>query len=303
MGFSISTKLISVGSVLIYIFLFLFSFGIRKNIKNTVIHIVSFILIALFISLPWLIFSYLNTGNPIYPIFSGYSLSPVTHLFSPINFLKESWILFTRAGDPLSPIYIIILPVIIVLVKRLKKNEKLFALYSFLGLIVWYITPRTGGGRFILPYLPVASIFMVMLVSKFPSWLKKYSITLIILISLISIGYRAFANKRYLPVILGKQTKGDFLIKNLNFKFGDFYDIDGYFAKTIKPTDRVLIYGIHNLYYADFPFIHESYLKKGDRFNYILLGNAPELGGLPRKYSNWRLIYQNDKLGIKFYAD
>jgi len=84
----------------------------------------------------------------------------------------------------------------------------------------------------------------------------------------------------------------------LNFKFGDFYDIDGYFAKKIKPTDMVLIYGIHNLYYVNFPFIHESYLKKGDWFNYILIGE----GMIPKRYSNWQLIYQNDISRVKLYA-
>lgn len=302
MGFAISTKLISAGSLLIYIFLFIFNFGMRKNLKKTVIYIASFLMIALFTPLPWFIFSYLHTGNPIYPIFSGYPLSSMSHFLSPFNFLKESLILLTRAADPLSPIYIIFLPLIVLFARRLKKHKWLFVLYSILGLFVWYITPRTGGGRFILPYLPVWSILIIMVLAKLPSALKKYAVALIILIPVISIGYRGLANRKFVPVVLGKQTKADFLTKNLNFKFGNFYDIDGYFAKTIKPTDRVLIYNIHNLYYVNFPFIHESYLKKGDWFNYILLGNAPPIGGLLREYSNWRLIYQNDINRIKLYA-
>ncbi len=288
MGFAISIKLIAVGSLLIYIPLFL------KKPK----YLFSFLFISLLIPFPWFIFSYLNTGNPVYPVFSGYPLSPNSYLLSLINFIREVWILLTRAADPISPIYVIFLPVVILFISRLKKQEKLFALYSFLGLLVWYITPRTGGGRFILPYLPVWSILIVIVLSKLPPVLKKYSVALIILIALISIGYRSIANKKFIPVVLGKQTKADFLTMNLNFNFGDFYDVDGFFAKTIKPTDRVLIYGIHNLYYVNFPFIHESFAKPEDWFNYILVGE----GELPQQYSNWRLIYQNNTNHVKLYA-
>jgi len=299
MGLTISTKLISVGSFIIYVPLFLWFFGIRKNLRQTLRYLIIFIIISLLIPLPWFIFSYIHTGNPVYPIFSGYPLdkNPL-HLLNPANFVNESWSLLTQSQDPLSPIYLIFFPFVLLCIKQLKKYEKIYALYSFLGLVVWYLTPRTGGGRFILPYLPVASILIAIVLTKLPQWIKKYSMILIIFTTLISIGYRGFANKRYVPVILGKQTKTDFLAKNLNFKFGDFYDVDGYFTKTIKPTDKVLIYGIHNLYYVNFPFVHESYLKTGDPFNYILVGD----GNLPEKYSNWRLIYQNNNTGVKLYT-
>lgn len=299
MGLTISTKLLSVGSFIIYIPLFIFIFGIRKNLKKIFMNIAIFIIISLLIPIPWFIFSYVYTGNPVYPIFSGLSFDyHLLSLLNPFNFLQEAWTVLTHAADPISSIYIIFLPLIILYIKKLKKHEKIFAIYSFLGLLVWYATPQTGGGRFILPYLPVASILTVMILAKLTGRLKKYAIFLIIFIVLISIGYRGLANKKYIPVILGIESESDFLTKNLNFNFGDFYDIDGYFARTIKATDRVLIYGIHNLYYVDFPFIHESFLKKGDWFNYILVGE----GKLPQKYSNWKLIYQNNTNNVKLYA-
>ena len=289
MGLTISTKLIAVGSFLIYIPLL-----IKKPRQ-----LISFLLISLLIPLPWFVFSFLHTGNPIYPLFSGYPLeNNVLHLLNPFNFIEELWGLLIHSQDPLSPIYLIFVPLICLYLGKFKKQEKLFAYYSLFGLLIWYFTPRTGGGRFILPYLPVGSILVLMTIEKLSNSIKKYSFVLIVFIALVLIGYRSFANKKYIPVILGNQTKSDFLAKNLNFKFGDFYDIDGYFAKKIKPTDMVLIYGIHNLYYVNFPFIHESYLKKGDWFNYILIGE----GMIPKRYSNWQLIYQNDISRVKLYA-
>ncbi|MBI3366402.1 hypothetical protein HY041_02115, partial [Candidatus Roizmanbacteria bacterium] len=293
------TKFIATASLLIYIPLIVSVSGIRTNLKRTIMYCITFIVIAFVVSFPWFLYSFVHTGNPVYPIFSGYPLdkNPL-HLVSLINFISEGWNILTRSQDPINPIYIIFFPLIILYLKELKKYEKIFALYSVLGFIVWYITPRTGGGRFILPYLPIVSILVIMVLSKMSLRLKKYSIVLIILISLISIGYRAFANRRYIPVIVGRQTKANFLSKNLNFKFGDFYDTDGYFARTLKPTDQVLIFGIHNLYYVNFPFIHESYLDKNDWFNYILVGDEK----MPQKYSNWKLIYQNSITGIKLFA-
>jgi len=121
---------------------------------------------------------------------------------------------------------------------------------------------------------------------------------MVIIVSFFSIGYRGLANAKYLPVILGFESKAEFLEKHLNFSFGDFYDIDGYFANNIKPTDKVLLYGFHNLYYVDFPFIDSSWVKKGDIFNYIAVQNAI----LPQRFSAWSLIYKNRKTGVSLYS-
>lgn len=51
--------------------------------------------------------------------------------------------------------------------------------------------------------------------------------------SFISVPYRFIANIRFIPVILGLESKNNFLKNNLNFNFGDFYDIDGYLDKKL----------------------------------------------------------------------
>ncbi len=297
-GLAISTKLIALGSIGIYLVMLLLVF--RKNMRQAIGYCLRFGIISILVSLPWFIFSYVHTGNPVYPIFSGLSLGyqPLT-LLNPLNFINDSWTILTHAADPISPIYIILLPVILVLWRRFNNRERLIGLYCLLGFLAWYATPQTGGGRFILAYLPAFSVLTAIAVSKLKdNRFRTLYICIIIAIALSSIGYRALTNKRYVPYILGKQTKADFLAKNLNFEFGDFFDIDGFFASHIKPTDRVLIYGIHNLYYVDFPFIHESYLKKGDYFDYILTGYNTKL---PQRYSNWIKIYQNITTHITLY--
>ena len=84
--------------------------------------------------------------------------------------------------------------------------------------------------------------------------------------------------------------------KHLNFSFGDFYDSNNYFKNNIKPNDKVLLYGFHNLYYVDFPFIDSSFAKNSDKFNYIAVQNSK----LPKEFSNWKQIYYNEvtKVGV-----
>jgi len=299
-GLAITTKILAIGSLAIFVTLIILKGGRKVRIVRDV---GVYIFLSLLIPLPWFIFSYLHTGNPVYPFFSElYKVVPEP--FSFIGFFKEGWMLFTHASDPLSLVYILFLPLVVWLVLRKEKGKsmsvlKIIGLYCLLAVVVWYFTPRTGGGRFILAYLPAFSLLCVAVVHEF--WNKRIFsnllVGIIILASLFSISYRFVANTKYLPVILGQQTKQAFLTKYLNFSYGDFYDTDSYFQKHIKQSDTVLLYGFHNLYYVDFPFIDASWLHKGDIFTYIATQNT----ALPQQFNNWKLVYTNQRTMVKLY--
>ncbi len=295
-GLAISTKLIALGTIPIFITLLLiFDKNWKKAIGNSLI----FVAVSILVSFPWFVFAFINTGNPFFPVFSNmYPVGLSWDLLNPINILRDLFNLFLRNDDPISPIYIIFLPLLILIYKRLNKQVRVVVLYSLLSLAVWYFTPRTGGGRFILPYLPAFSILAASVMANINiSWFKKYLVGLIIVVFITTIAYRLLANIKFVPVILGLQTKQEFLTKNLNFDFGDFYDTDGFFAKNIK-EGKVLLYGFHNLYYANFPFIHETYVKKGDRFNYI----ATQKNELPLRFKHWTKVYENRLTNVKVYS-
>lgn len=324
-GLAITTKLLAAGSLLIFtalIFYILLDYRVRGNDKekeadNTTfkartisIYLFIYWIIALIIPLPWFIFSYINTGNFVYPFFSEiYKIE--SEGLSILGFFRDFWILFMRSADPISPVYMIFLPLIIWFFwcKRLRsslisKFLNVVGIYSFISIVVWYFTPRTGGGRFILPYLPAFSIvcaatlnFLIGNKKKYGEQISKLLIILIIFVSFISIAYRFAANSKYIFVLSGRETKQMFLANHLNFAFGDFYDIDGYFKKNIKKEDKVLLIRFHNLYYVDFPFIDSSWLKAGDKFNLIATQNTV----LSKKYEDLKLIYVNDKTMVKLY--
>ncbi len=301
LGLAITAKIIALESVFIFILLFFYIHLLKKEkIKHLFNNISIFCLFSLLIPLPWFTFAFINTGNPFYPFFSK-SIDIGTSFSFPnfSNIINDLLNLFIYSNDPMSPIYLIILPLLIIFFTKAKREFKIIYIYSLLGLLLWYLTPRIGGGRFILPYLPAFSILAVYAVSLLKnSKIKNFLLIVIIFISFTTIGYRALANKKYVPVILEKETKAEFLTKNLNFAFGDFYDTDNYFKNNIKPTDKVLLFGFHNLFYVDFPFIDSSWVKKGDKFNYIGVQNSD----LPKKFNNWQQIYYNPITKVKLYS-
>jgi 4-amino-4-deoxy-L-arabinose transferase-like glycosyltransferase len=302
-GFEITTKLLGISSLIIMTFLSLLialaSFP-SCHWKKICSSLFLYWLIAITIPSPWIIFSFINTGNPVYPFFTQiYSVT--TNPINPFHFFVDSWHLFTRADDPVSPIYIILFPLLILSFFSFRKEVKVIVLYCFLSLLLWYLTPQTGGGRFILPSLPAFSLIAGALYDhmqqKKQQYLSHMLLITIIFIAFISIGYRGIANWKYIPVIFGRESTHDFLSHNLNYSFGDFFDTDNFFAHKIKKTDTVLLYGFHNLYYVNFSFVDSSWVQKGDAFTYIAVQNST----LPQRFHHWKLIYHNPQTLVQLY--
>lgn len=302
LGFAISSKLIALTSLIIFLSLFMYKkFQSREKSTKLLINFSIFVFFALLISLPWFMLSYVNTGNIFYPYFTNIPVDSGKTFILP-NFsvlFSDLFTLFLRLNDPITPIYLITIPLIIVNFKKYSASIKYVVYYLLLGLIIWYFVLEDRGGRFVLPYLPAFSILAAVSISLIKNNLfKYYLILLIIIVSLSSIGYRFLANYKYIPVILNIESKDNFLSNNLNFSFGDFYDTDSYFKNNIKKKDKVLLYGFHNLYYVNFPYIDSSQVRKGDRFNYIAVKNSV----LPARFLDWKEIYYNKQTKVKLYS-
>ncbi len=309
-GLAIATKLLAVTSL--FIFVLLIGIGIYKHKKNVKILLYSegiFIFSVLLIPMPWLLFSYINTNNPVYPIFSNlfhgiHAKIFDLNLLNPLQFVHTFWHVFTQANDPISPLYLILLPLIILFFPKFSAVHKIFYIYSLIAFLFWYATSQVEGPRLLIPYLPAFSMLCAFVIYELLSNKKIYSkyfsvtvISVVIFVSVISIVYRGIANSKYIPVLTGQQSKQEFLTNELNFDFGDFYDTDNYFAKNISPDDTVLLFGFHNLYYINFSYIDASWVKKGDEYNYVALQNTT----LPKRFKDWQLVYTNNKTLVKLY--
>lgn len=216
-----------------------------------------------------------------------------------LDFPKDVFNFFLRLNDPISPIYLITFPLVIVYFKKFTPKANLLLIYSFLALAIWYLAEQVRGGRFILPYLPVFSVLSVYTIDKLRSkHMRMFIISAVIIVSIISIGYRAIANAKFVPVILGYETKNQFLVNHLNFSFGDFADIDNYFKNHLDRNDTVLLYGFSKFFYVDFNFVDSTWIKKGDKFKYIATQNTV----LPTRFSDWKQIYYNKITGVRLYT-
>jgi hypothetical protein len=226
-------------------------------------------------ALPFWIINWRATGNPFYPF--GTNLAPVHEWF-----YSGFWFWLSR------PLRLFFDPAFrvgpIILILAILSGFKLLRFYTFMLFLIWFIGPGTDTGRFALPLLAVLSISAASTKSRLAG-------VLILIHALIGIFGRSYANAKYLPVVLGRQSESQFLTRHLNFDFGDFYDTDGWFAANIKSTDKVLIYNLHNLYYVNFPYDHESWAKPGTYYTHIL-SHQPK--SLP-------LIYTNPTTGVKVY--
>lgn len=289
MGFAASTKTLALGSIPI---LAIISFLHSKRIITPFI----IIIIPLLIAFPWFLSAYNNTGFPFYPIGAGVldnTHSPNLDFWNLPKLFHDYVGLFLFPTDLISPIYLFFIPFLFFLSgSRPKKTFNLFITYFVLAFLLWYFIPHTGGGRFILPYLPVVSVLIGLTVFWQKYRLLKIFLTSLILASiLVNVFYRTAAISRNLPYLLGRETKEEFLCKRLDFKTSVFVDCDGFFKKTIKPTDLVLVKNLHNLYYINFPFVHETWFN-GEKYNYVLSG---------KPLANLKLIYENPTTSLYLY--
>ena len=237
-------------------------------------------------ALPFWLINFKSTGNPFYPF--GTPLAPIGEWFYQgfLFWLSRPLRLFFDPTFRVGPIILILAAI---------SRFKPFRFYILAFFLIWFLGPGTDTGRFALPLLALMSISAANSLAIKP----RLATALILIHAFIGITGRAYANAKYLPVILGRQTKTEFLTQHLNLNFGDFYDIDGWFAQNLKSTDKVLIYGLHNLYYVNFPFDHESWAKAGTFYTHILVGPGTQL---PLLYSDKsKLVYTNSTTQVKLY--
>ena len=286
-GLVMATKILALGTLGAFgILIFLLK---EEGIVGIVGRAGKFIGLALLIVSPWFLFSFGCTGS------SGPSLLPnIVDLLK--NFITAPFFLWQatlKPDDIISPIYLIFLPLVLIFIWKQSAPIKITALYFLLAI---FLAP-TQSNRYLLPYLPALTLVTFSILEKQKDKLVLF-VSLVIFTAGLNMGSRMLAARKFVPYLLGKETKTEFLNRNLNFSYGDFYDVDGWFKNNIQKDDLVLVYGIHNLYYLDFPYVHESWAKPGTSFTHILVGNNEKL---PAKFGNKILLYQNSQTKVKVY--
>lgn len=296
-GLAISTKTLALGSYLPLL-------AVMYLLKSTQKNIASFFIVSLIIGLPWFLSAFIGTGYPFYPIGAGIldtnHALPISQPNAFINIFTDLWKVFIYPEDVISPIFVLLVPFIFVIFTKMTREIRILTVYMLLSYVVWWMIPRTGGGRFILPYLPVWAIVCASTISlQKDNLIRNLLLAVVILVAVFNLGYRVFALKKSLPFLTGKQTATEYLCTHLDFSISTFVDCDGFLARNIIPSDRLLVIGVHNLFYLDVPYIHETWYK-GEEFNKILTQNSD----IPDKFKSnkWHLVYSNMLTRVKLYS-
>ena len=295
LGFAICAKVLAIGTIPIFI-LFIF-FVKRISLQRKVKQATLFLFVSMLVPLPWFLISIFYTKNPIYPLFSGLELRNFSvDLLSPITFIKTFLGMFLYSPDPISPIYIIILPIAVMGVAMLFKKHRFLVIYSIYTYVLWYTTSQSGGARFLTAYLPAYSLLAILvLLAQKNKTIMRIAVLSVILIAMTNLLYRVAANAKYIPVILGIQSKQSFLMNNLNFGFGDFYDENGD-IRQIVGNEKVLLWNVHNIYYVDFNYNLEKPMNFKE-ISYILVQNT----NLPQELATAKVVYKNTKTHARLY--
>lgn len=244
--------------------------------------------------LPFAVLNKLKFNNFFYPFMENFGLES-EYLFNGFWYwLSRPLRLFFDPSFRLGPIILLLFILSLVAIKP----KPVYLKVLILSFLIWFLGPGTDFGRFALFFLALLSINASRIFDQ-----KKLSLIPVLLLLLHSLGgivTRAWANQKYVPYLLGHQTKTEFLTQNLKFHFGDFYDTDGWFKNNLKPTDKVVVYGLHNLYYLDFPYDHQSWAKETTDYTHILMGNNQPL---PQKFGQLPLVYLNATTQVKLYLN
>lgn len=284
-GLAISTKSLALGSLAVIGLIGIYISGWKRTML--------IVIVAGLVSLPWFLSAYLTTGYPFYPIGAGILDSTNSLNIQPLNILADFWKINLNSSDPFGPVFLITFPLFLANFGKVWAKAKVVVLYSALAYLVWFVTPRTGGGRFILAYLPAWSVLAALIIfSVRQKYVRFFLITLVVVLGLVNVGYRFAAEIKVFPFLFGRETKEAYLCRNLDFHTGVFVDCDGWMRKNLKKTDLVYVQGVHNLFYLDFPFIDESWYRD-EQYNYLLTNQTPG--------DSWQEIHNNRVTGYRVY--
>lgn len=290
-GFALATKLNGITvffiMLLIYLFLRIYDVKIRKNIIRDLL---IFSVLSILVASPWYIKNLFYTGNPVWPAFDAvfhgkymnYELqAKISEHFdvgvekNVLNFLLCPWWvvikgkLFGTDRIGFSPLFLVVLPFFVFVLKKIDKKQLIIALTSLLFCLIyyvyWFLTYHNGVLLFpIIPFLCLLTGTIIKGLFNFQNKGIKVVVILSIIISVVwGICVSVLYNRNSMPVVLGWQKKDDFISNNVWY-----YDDYQYINKTLSKSDKLLLLPYMG-YYLDVKYVwgapgFQGYFSYGD---------------------------------------
>jgi len=266
MGFALSTKT--------YSLMMLAAISLILIMKKDYRSFLKFIIISFLISFPFYLFSFLATGNPIYPIFSLTDISFPLWVYPALTYkgwLLKVWpiklpgLLWRMLSYQFTPIFGLLL----LLPFYLKKKENLLILLSIFLVfffILWSFLP-VWEPRYFFVILPVVAVLVGFILTKIRFRAFQIAVGLLILVSVVYNGYLGYLfQKEAFPVVFGKESRNIYLEKNVAGTWFSFYDGGGYLQQTFSSEDKLLTVNYHNLFYVPVKFTDWSTMDDNSYF-------------------------------------
>lgn len=268
-GFTASVKILGFIPLVIIGLLVLY-FAI-KNKKIT--QIIPFVIISAVFAMPWLIRNYLNTGNPIFPLFyepmkilgitangtefymarfapaafeSGVGRTALDLLLLPWNLTMNG----AAFNGLITPLLLCLAPLFLLSLRNTKEFEKILIVFTALFSIVWFYLYQEA--RFFYIVLATSAILFGIVITRFPS-VEKIAQKAIIFALAITVIITGIYVANAVPAALGFENHTNYLNRTL-----DTY-APCQFINNNNEVQKVLFYQIEKYYYCDKPFYSNTF--------------------------------------------
>lgn len=314
MGFNLASKIYGLAIFgVLSIFLFF-----KSGWKKTLI----FVSVSLIFVLPFYLQAYLATGNPIFPV-GAIKDSALDNYLAGYHTIKDwlfnAWLLLLPRllWKTLFYSFTPFLGLILLLPLVSKWRDQCLSLSIFLVFFIFWSVIPFQDLRYFLPILPLGALLIGFIYEKSNSRVFKIIFIIFVLIFLSSNLFKLYEDyKKSISVVFRQETTLDYLKENVPLT-RNFYDSDNYFARNIKPTDKVLTTDLGNLFYVNFPFYDWDFIEntikldsgellannlKNKNFTHILVGSKNTKSSLSDWLSQpkngidkyFEIVYQNE---------
>lgn len=293
-GMAMGTKYLAIaGTVLITIWVIWESrnFPVKRIISSSL----RFLAIATLISAPWWIKNALLTGNPIYPFIftsSTWDSNRITLLMSYLQSFGTGRTLWDYLLLPVN-IYLfnnnfstfpfevpsLLFPIsIIYITQRNNRILNKIGLYASAMFCIW--AAGTQQTRFLLPIFPILSILSSSVLLSIPSMRHRRAIAIGLVggacITAIILQGLYFYNVKPLSVIIGQETKNDFLRRNVFI-----YNAQEFINTKLSSSSKILMPWNGQSYYC------RNCVPDADQITWIIIaGSNPKVESIIEKLNH-----------------
>ena len=238
-----------------------------------------FLVPALLVASPWYLKNLIYVGNPVFPalysIFGGKDYNPETNTLFKLmfelykttgtsirNLLLVPWNLtvhsdrFLGKEASLGPLFLSFLPVLPLLLifhwRKMKDEKWIFSLliaFCSLYFLCWFFLAMQRM-KHLLPLAPMLFLMtayvIFSLISTKLKKLKVISIMIVTVVLLFSLSINVIYNAQFLPVLMGKQSRDEFLTSKLWY-----YEPVQWINHNISSKDKILHMEMVFNYYLD----------------------------------------------------